>query len=497
MGEVHVALLETVGGVRKLVAIKLALRDEPELHAGLLTEARLGALVVHPNVAQILDAGVEDSRPWFAMEYVAGVSLAKLFAIDGECRVPPWTWARILADACGAVHAVHEARDENGKPLNIVHRDITPQNLLLGWNGVLKLVDLGIARSALHQRTTSAGILKGKLGYMSPEQGSGERVDRRSDIFSLGVLLWEALAGKKLFARANEAETLASIIRCDVPPLVGVAPDLPPALMPIVARSLSREPSSRYGSALEMQQALEFALCENRIVIGSHEVAQVLTTLGLKADAPERIAGNPSLASTRHMASGSSSGRLATQRARRRAILGAGAAMTTGALVASVALSGTGSASRAPDPPQQSPIAGRAKNPDTAPSIEASLIAPALATTAAVSLPGATPKLDTSGTRPSRAPSRKPQSAEPSKAVGHDLDPSSPPTLNISSRPIWASIHVDGKLRGTTPLVVNDLAPGAHVVEGFPLGKPPSQRKTVVLRAGVVERLDFQLEPTE
>lgn len=489
MGEVHLAVLEAVGGVRKLLAIKLSLLDEPELQTGLLREARLGALVVHPHVVQTLDAGIEGTRAWFAMEYVAGVSLAKLFALPEESRVPNWTWARILADACSALHAVHEARDEEGRPLNIIHRDITPQNLLLGWNGVLKLVDLGIARSALQQRTTSAGILKGKLGYMSPEQASGGQVDRRSDIFSLGVLLWEALAGRKLFAGSNDAETLASIIRCEVPSLADVDPKLPPALQPIVARALSPSPSSRYGSALEMQRALESALCENRIIIGAHEVAQLLQTLDLGDDAIARTA-LPSLPSTLRMDPQAHSVKPATPRTRKLAALLIGIAAVVGALFVSTRLVNLGGSSVLRP---QTPLPPRSVEARTAELVTPIPVAGPVVTIATAAMPlETTPKSDASPAKPLGGRSRRREGADHKMASSPAEEPRSAPSLNISSRPVWASIRIDKKPRGSTPLVINDLGPGPHDVEAFPQGKSPSRQKTVVLKAGVVERLDFQ-----
>jgi serine/threonine-protein kinase len=284
MGEVHLGVLEAPGGVRRLAAVKVVLESKQrELRTALFAEARLAALIAHPNVVQLLDAGLDGDRPWFAMEYVPGLSIAEIVESAGD-NVPAWIWARIVADACGAVHAVHEARDERGRPLEVVHRDVTPHNLLVNWDGFVKLVDFGIARSSLQSTVTTTGVVRGKLGYMSPEQATGARVDRRTDVFALGVLLWEALAGKRLFKRATESETIAAIVRGDVPALAKLVPSLPGSVVAAVERALCTEPSGRFATALEMQRALEQAFAESSVVVGANEVAHVLSTL-----VPERV----------------------------------------------------------------------------------------------------------------------------------------------------------------------------------------------------------------
>src|SRR6185295_345136 len=255
---------------------------DPGHHEALLAEARLGALLCHPNVAQVLDAGVDDGLSWFAMEFVPGLPFNELLEA-GAGQFPPWIASRIVADACAAVHALHEATDEEGRALNIVHRDVTPHNVMVSWDGNVKLVDLGVAHSALRGSITKSGVVKGKLGYMSPEQASGATVDRRCDVFALGVQLWEALAGRRLFKQHNDSETLASIVRGDIPPLRDMA-GVPPALADVAAGALAIDPAARISTALDLQRALEAALGAAGVVIGAGDVARFLAHV-----APERV----------------------------------------------------------------------------------------------------------------------------------------------------------------------------------------------------------------
>jgi eukaryotic-like serine/threonine-protein kinase len=283
MGEVHLARFEGVGKVRRLVAIKFLIDVPDQDPAKLLLEARLTALVTHPNIVQILDAGVDHGRAWFAMEFVPGLSLSEMLKLASG-PLPPWVGARIVSDLALAVHALHEAKDERGRRLDIIHRDVTPHNALVSWDGVVKLLDLGIARSRLRSTTTTTGVVRGKLGYMSPEQAGGEAIDRRSDIFGLGVLLWEALAGRRLFEGNTDNELLARVIRGDVPALIAVAAHVPPSLAELTHRALARDPAARFATALEMHRALEVALRASGIIVGHHEVAHALAVF-----APGRV----------------------------------------------------------------------------------------------------------------------------------------------------------------------------------------------------------------
>src|SRR5690606_24336803 len=181
-----------------------------------LTEARIAARIAHPNVGQVFDSGVVDGPPYLAMEYLSGKTLQKLFSEARAHRIPfplPIA-ARIIADAALGLHAAHELRDDNGASIGVVHRDVSPHNIFILYSGATKLMDFGIAasRDRYDEEKTAVDELKGKLAYMSPEQMCRQALDRRSDIFSLGIVLWEITCGKRLFRRNSEGETALAIL---------------------------------------------------------------------------------------------------------------------------------------------------------------------------------------------------------------------------------------------------------------------------------------------
>jgi serine/threonine-protein kinase len=481
-GDVYLARLEAPAGVHRLAAVKVLFHtgNDPRHHEALLAEARLGALLCHPNVAQVLDAGVDSGLSWFAMEFVAGLSFYELLEV-GARPIPPWIAARIVADACAAVHALHEATDEQGQPLNVVHRDVTPHNLLVSWDGNVKLVDLGVAHSALRASVTRTGVVKGKLGYMSPEQASGAPVDRRCDVFALGVQLWEALAGRRLFKQQNDSETLASIVRGDIPSLRDKA-GVPAALADIVAAALMVDRTVRIASALEMQRALETALGVAGVVVGASEVARCLAEA-----APERVrehiswlrdvqkdGGGPSV---EEPAGGSPpTARSVSVRSKRRSnALMWGAtivvlALATGTLMSRSAAYRGGPPSDAIAPPQR-------PAPPVMPAAP-----PAAAPPAAGPAPVAV------------GPATRKPSGRRTAADGHATARAGVGTLYVSASPNWATISLDGKPAGTTPTVFSDLPAGTHVIEALPLGKGPSMRKKVIVAPGGTARIGFDFE---
>lgn len=483
-GEVYLARLEAAGGVHRLAAVKILFHaaDDPRHQAALLAEARLGALICHPNIAQVLDAGVENGLSWFAMEFVPGLSFFELMEAAGG-QIPPWISARVVADACAAVHALHEGADESGKALNVVHRDVTPHNLLVSWDGNVKLVDLGVAHSALRASVTKTGVIKGKLGYMSPEQASGAAVDRRCDVFALGVQLWEALAGRRLFKQQNDSETLASIVRGDIPTLRHLG-GIPEPLSVVAARALMIDPAARYSTALEMQRALDGALGGAGIVIGSTEVGRFLSDL-----APERVREHirwlregqegpqgpvPEESSLARPASSTT----ASSRHKRRSLQ-----LTLGVLIGLVAAA-TGWATLRPAPGRSLPKShSEAISSAPAPATSTPIGAVAFAPTIAV--PRDLPEVPTEVRKlvPPRPTTRR--SARAPSGVG---------TLYVNASPTWATIRLDGKPAGTTPTVFSDLAAGPHTVEALPLGKGVSVRRDVIVEAGNTARVGFEFK---
>ncbi|MCC7382464.1 MAG: protein kinase [Deltaproteobacteria bacterium] len=246
----------------RLVALKVLL---PSLAANddflnmFFTEARIAQRLLHPNVVAITGFGQAEGIYCLAMEYVFGASLAQVLRASARARKPLTVGVllRITAQVCDALHYAHELADEQGRPMGLVHRDVTPQNILIGFNGVPKLTDFGIAKATNRGWETQAGIVKGKFSYMSPEQAVGKKVDRRSDIFGTGIVLWEALTGKELFKGTSPMEVIEAIRTQPIVPPSKVVPGLSPIVDPIVMKALKRSPRQRYQTAQEMKQEIE------------------------------------------------------------------------------------------------------------------------------------------------------------------------------------------------------------------------------------------------
>jgi serine/threonine-protein kinase len=222
-------------------------------------EARLASRIQHPNVVSTLDVVKTRDELFVVMEYVQGEPLSRLVrnaAKRGE-RIPPHIVTSVMAGMLHGLHAAHEAKSETREPLSLVHRDISPQNVLVGVDGVARVLDFGVAKAALRSGATRDGQMKGKLSYMSPEQLNGKEIDRRTDIFAAGVVTWEALAGKRLFAGADAGEILAKVLSSEIPSPQSVVPTLPDALNAVVMKALDRDPDNRFQTAREFAVALE------------------------------------------------------------------------------------------------------------------------------------------------------------------------------------------------------------------------------------------------
>jgi serine/threonine-protein kinase len=278
MGRVYLARHDTVVGIRCLSAVKVAVGDPAVAGAALIREARRTAAVAHPNVARLVDAGIDDGVPWLATEYVPGVSLAELFA---ECPdgLPPWMIARVVADVCEGLAAIHDATDESGARLSMVHLDVSPSNVVLGWNGVVKLVDFGAARTLRERSVRTPGLLLGNLEHMSPEQARGDDVDARADVFGAGILLWEGLTGERLFSAGTDNDRLAKTLSCRVPSVSAWSHDVPPALSQVAARALAEERSGRFPTAKAMRRTLLAAMRGADVDVGASEITAVLATV--------------------------------------------------------------------------------------------------------------------------------------------------------------------------------------------------------------------------
>ncbi len=284
MAELFLARAQAIHGFEKLVVLKRILPQHAQSEDFIrmfLAEARLAAKLHHPNVAQVYDIGEQVGTYFFTMEYVQGQDLRRLVraARRKQTPIPLEHILHIIMGMAGGLHHAHEKVGTDGRPLGIVHRDVSPSNVLVTYEGDVKVVDFGIAKAATAQVSTIAGTLKGKIPYMSPEQCRGEVVDRRSDIFSIGTLLWELTTGKRLFAGENEFAILNRVAKADVPPPSSIRPEYPPELEAIVMRALQCDPDHRYSSAIDLQIDLEDFAREARLPVSSARMGRFMRSL--------------------------------------------------------------------------------------------------------------------------------------------------------------------------------------------------------------------------
>jgi serine/threonine-protein kinase len=261
MASVHFGRMMGPAGFARTVAIKRLhphLAHDAEFATMFLDEARLAARVQHPNVVQTLDVVSHESELLLVMEYVRGETLSRLLtaARRKKVAVPHRIVSAILLGVLHGLDAAHEAKSETGQPLLIVHRDISPQNVLVGADGVVRVVDFGVAKAASRAHSTRDGQIKGKLQYMAPEQIKRDGVDRRADVYAVGVMLWECLAGKKLFVADDALAVMHAVLQEPVPP-IGEVEGVSEELATIVHRALDRDPTKRFESAAAMAEALE------------------------------------------------------------------------------------------------------------------------------------------------------------------------------------------------------------------------------------------------
>src|SRR5882724_6943562 len=279
MATVYLARLTGMGGFQRFVAMKRLhphLAGEKEFVEMFLDEARIAARIHHPNVVPILEVGASQVGFYLVMEYIEGDTLARLLARASQRgqRLPIPIAMRIALDMLSGLHAAHELRDDSSSPINLVHRDVSPQNVLVGVDGIARITDFGVARAASRLTATRVGQLKGKIAYMAPEQAAGsEDLDRRADVFSSGIVIWEALAQKRLFKAENEAATLSRVIAEPVPLLFQIAPQVSKEVSGVVMRSLDRDPNKRFPSCAAFADALEAAAALKDKVATPRELA--------------------------------------------------------------------------------------------------------------------------------------------------------------------------------------------------------------------------------
>lgn len=294
MAEVFLARRPGPGGFEKQVVLKRIsrkLRAENEVAAMFRDEASVQAQLDHPNIVQIYDYGEDQGFPYIAMEYVKGATLRWL--VDNAKAVlrpiPLQHALRIACDILAGLHFAHERRDHANQPLNLVHRDISPVNILIGRNGIAKLCDFGVAKSEMQSTHTQVGVVKGKFRYMAPEQLNGHGVSRQTDVFAVGLCLWEMLVGRRLFDDTKETGVISAIRSGEYPPPSAVRPELPRAVDRILMRALRLEPEKRFPSARDMHLACEELLrvlprASNSVLLGEYVSAELDGLIGLAPD---------------------------------------------------------------------------------------------------------------------------------------------------------------------------------------------------------------------
>lgn len=286
MAEVYAARVRGEAGFQKLVALKRMLphlTDDERFVTMFMDEGRLAANISSPNVVSTLDLGrADDGSLYLVMELVLGTTLSGLLrnAAREGARIPIEVAVEILAQAAQGLHDAHEARTPFGAPLRIVHRDVSPQNILVGTDGRVRITDFGVARAILRRTKTTTGEFKGKLSYFSPEQCADKDLDRRSDVFSLGVVAWETLTTRRLFHAENPLAVLERVTRMPIPPAHAVNPAVPPAISDVVATALQRERDARYPTAAAFAQALRAAARDTVGLADRTHVAALVAKFG-------------------------------------------------------------------------------------------------------------------------------------------------------------------------------------------------------------------------
>ena len=289
MASVYLARVEGRTGLHRFVALKRVhphLANDSTFVEMFLDEARIASLVQHPNVCSVFDFDAIDGEYYLAMEFLFGEPLSAVWRAMarrplGEARSPSRAAlvARIVADACEGLHAAHELRTPSGEPLGVVHRDVSPENIFLTYDGVVKVVDFGIALAENQRHVTVPGMIKGKLAYMPPEVLRGLKPDRRADVWGLGVLLWELLTGQRLFHRSTDIETLRTIAEVNIPRPSKVMSDVPEELDAIVLRALTSDREQRYATTRELGRALSAAVVKLGDAAGLAELSEWMDDL--------------------------------------------------------------------------------------------------------------------------------------------------------------------------------------------------------------------------
>jgi len=506
MGEIYLARLQGEGGFEKLLVIKRLLPElmaSEEFRTMFVNEARITAQLSHPNICDLYELGEVDHQYFLSMQYLQGVSVSRIARNDGPVDIDHVRFvAGLIEQACAGLHHAHEMKDARGDSYRIVHRDVSPSNLFATFDGVVKVLDFGIATMQGVPRMTSKGAIRGKFTYMSPEQISGLSVQRTSDIFSAGIVMYEALTQQRMFERPSEFLIAKAILEDDYPLAHDVAPAVPVELSAVVTRALARKPEDRYQSAKHMADAIRAALepaggTMTPADIGERLRTQFAEDLATQRgqfdnatasfqrainDGTESLAGPPPLASPA-LASphGSTAATVSLApvrveaatvvdqrpRPRRRgAMIAVGFAAALLALALFVSLRGAGTGTSAVD-------AGVGAPDKHAATVAEGASGASDASGASVPSPRADPgpsveviPLDAAAKPSVKSPPRvrkRPDVKSRRRPPARSASSRAPGFLNVDSFP-FATIYVDGKRIDVTPIPKLRLSPGPHRV---------------------------------
>jgi len=451
MGTVHAAVLKGEAGVGRTFAIKVLRSQDrgPEEVAALVSEARLTTMISHPNVLETFELGMVGGEPFIVMPLVKGVTLAKLAAhfAAQHAPFPSRLAAWIGAEVAAGLHAAHDATNIDGQPLGVVHRDVSPQNVLLTFDGRVLLLDFGVAKFFEATQATVSGVVKGKFGYMSPEQLRCEPLDRRSDVFALGVVLFELCTGRPLYANLPPAAATLEIIRDSVPRLREHFPEAPPDLDRALFRAMAKSRNERFADAAELRDALRSFLQLDRgqdVDLGEllrTTFADAKRDLDEKIRASLRSANGPEDVGSEAAKSMNALADPLAPASTRQSAVAAGAldkkstsrSAAVMAGVAILAIAGASSWALSRDPTAQAPAVPSAA-PITATSLAAPLSAPGLSTLPIPEVSGqsSSPVSENSaGSTPSGPPVRR----APPPRVSAPASASQTPTASVGGTP--------------------------------------------------------------
>jgi eukaryotic-like serine/threonine-protein kinase len=526
MADIYLAIAEGAAGVSKIVVIKrmrgdIAVENEERFNAMFYDEARLTTLLNHPNIVQTYEVGEDQGALFMVMEYAEGHTLQDIMRLSRKtgAQMTEAAIGRLLCDMLNALHYAHELKDFNQAPLNIVHRDVSPQNVVVGYDGRVRLIDFGIAKASMQTTETEVGTIKGKIRYMAPEQvAPGAVIDRRTDVFACGVVLWELLTRQRLFSSEMTVTSLVSLVNpaIPVPRVSTILPDISPALDAIVGRALEKSPEGRYQTAIEMRKALDAYLRSAGHSAGPEDIGEFVAENF--AEAREKLGA-------RVRAEFAASQAEPDSKVRSVAKLETLADLRNGPLSArdaSIASGGTGSASGSKSLPDAVPanIAFKHVSNPRLGTPEAPIVLPGPASDrrvlvlggiAVMLLGAAVAVLLAILTRPAPAATPPTRTTEPTAtavivdtpkvqraavpALPTEIQPApltgkEPGFLNLVTTPS-TKVTIDGKPAGTTPLSRVALPPGNHTVLLDNAAQNIHQSVVIVIKSTEVTAKDF------